>query len=214
MIEAAALAAALTAIPASGGADLAAPYDGRLSFDVLREGKPFGHHTVYFNSSGDTLTIKSNIRLKVTFGPFTPFRYEHDSTEIWKGGALHSIDARTLKDGEELMVDVSRREDQLNVSGPAFDGLAPGFLLASSHWNDDVTDDSRMISTETGEIMPITVRRMGQETVEGPDGPIQATRYRLTADLSVDLWYDETGRWVKCAFSARGQDVEYVLTDG
>ena len=42
---------------------------------------------------------------------------------------------------------------------------------------------------------------------------IEATHYRLKSDITVDLWYDDQGRWVKLGFEARGQQIDYVLKD-
>ena len=55
---------------------------------------------------------------------------------------------------------------------------------------------------------------MGSDWVETASGAlIEARHVRMTGTLTVDLWYDASGRWVGCAFSARGQDIRYVLRD-
>jgi hypothetical protein len=35
----------------------------------------------------------------------------------------------------------------------------------------------------------------------------------MVSDIDVDGWYDDQGRWVKLAFEARGQQIEYVLSE-
>ena len=52
----------------------------------------------------------------------------------------------------------------------------------------------------------------GQETIVAAGKEVEATRFLLDSDIDVTLWYDEAGRWLKLAFEARGQDIEYVLT--
>jgi len=190
----------------------AAPYDERLVFEVFRNGSEFGRHVVSFDRSGEELKVVTDIDLTVRFGPFTPFKYRHDSTELWRGGELWSVDAETLKDGDTYRVYVRRRDGALEVDGTAFDGSVETGLLPSSHWNIGFTDDGRLISTETGKILDIAVEALGVETIEAAGRMVEATRYRMTSDLTVDLWYDSSGRWVKCQFEARGQTVEYVLS--
>jgi hypothetical protein len=51
---------------------------------------------------------------------------------------------------------------------------------------------------------------MGRESIYADGAWIEADRYRMQGALSVDLWYDLNGVWAKCAFDARGQQIEYV----
>ena len=70
-----------------------------------------------------------------------------------------------------------------------------------------------MLSTETGELLKIDVEKVGRETVQVGPETLEADRYRLRSRLDVDLWYDDAGRWVKLAFEARGQEIEYRLRE-
>ena len=70
---------------------------------------------------------------------------------------------------------------------------------------------NQILSSEDGQLLDVAVEHLGQEEIEAGGETIVADRYRLQSDLTVDLWYDETGRWVKCVFEARGQSIEYVL---
>jgi hypothetical protein len=52
------------------------------------------------------------------------------------------------------------------------------------------------------------------DRVEAASGArIDARHVRMTGTLTVDLWYDASGRWVGCVFTARGQEIRYVLRD-
>ncbi|MEM8920942.1 MAG: DUF6134 family protein [Pseudomonadota bacterium] len=207
------LAAAVARCGSVASADEAwTPADGdSLTFEVLRNGKPFGDHTVTFDHDGDKLTVKTDISLKVKVGPFTPFQYAHGSTETWRDGQLMTLSGRTRKDGDDLMVEAEIVGDALQIDGSAFDGAAPLDLIPSSHWNKRQLNGEEILSTETGELLPVEVEYLGLETIEAANETIEAGKYLLKSDLDVLLWYDADGRWVKCAFEARGQKVEYVL---
>ncbi|GAM99312.1 hypothetical protein U91I_02960 [alpha proteobacterium U9-1i] len=69
-----------------------------------------------------------------------------------------------------------------------------------------------MIDAETGARMPISVTRVGRETRNVGGASIQTDHIRVRGTLTVDLWYDLSGRWVGCAFTVRGQRIEYRLT--
>lgn len=185
--------------------------DDELAFDVYRDGKRFGSHVVRFARDGDRLRVDSDIELKVKFGPITAFHYVHEADEVWEGGELQSIEARTKRDGRWAEVNVRGVSGGLQTVGPAFEGVHPAGLVPSTHWNIEEMRGTAMLSTETGARLPIEVEDLGVERVRVGDGFVEATHYRVTSDLIVSFWYDAEGRWVKCAFEARGSDVEYVL---
>ena len=116
-------------------------------------------------------------------------------------------------DGEKGQVEAEREGKLLEVNGTEFQGDVNGKILPSSHWNFAQTRASELLSTEDGEILKVSVSDQGTETIEAAGRPVQATKYLMDSDIDVTLWYDESGRWVKLAFTARGQNIEYVLTN-
>lgn len=211
------LLAALTLIPASASADAPTPQDGeRIAFDVYRQGDTrFGVHVVEFSRDGTDVIAEVSIRLRAGLGPVTVFRYEHDSTERWRDGALMGLSGRTLKDGEVFEVqarfdgaaiDVDGRDPELN----AVDLMLDPTILTSSHWRGYPTDMGQLLNTEHGTLMETEVTYLGQKEIEGDGGTILVDHYRLASSLVVDLYYDQNGRWAGCEFEARGQSVRYV----
>ena len=221
-LAAVALAALVSPAPAyPQGAPTAAslapwtPRDGdRLVFDVFRNGSPFGSHTVQFSRSGDELTVETDIELKVMIGPFTAFHYVHDAVERWKAGRVVSVEARTKNEGKWKALRAERMGDALKVEGAGFTGRIDGDIIPSSHWNAAQMMQRAMFSTETGEMLPMSVTDRGVETVRTANGAVKARRFDVDSDVDASFWYDSAGRWVKCAFVAQGSKVEYVLRDG
>lgn len=181
-----------------------------IVFDVYRNGSEFGRHAVRFGRDevGD-LVVDVDIALRAGIGPITVFRYRHEAEEVWSDGQLQQLTASTLKDGERTAVDIRREDGVLSgVEADGFAGLAP-----SSHWRGyDVAADT-ILNTETGQAMDVEIADLGWSRVETASGPVRARHLRMAGTLTVDLWYDETGRWVGCAFEARGQSIRYVLRD-
>ncbi len=193
------------------------PRDGeRIAFDVFRQGDTrFGVHEVEFSRDGGDLIAEVSIRLRAGLGPVTVFRYEHDSTERWRDGALMGLSGRTLKDGEVFEVqarfdgaaiDVDGKDPELNPVELALDPT----ILTSSHWRGYPTDMAQLLNTEHGTLMDTEVTYLGQKEIEGDGGTILVDHYRLASSLVVDLYYDQNGRWAGCEFEARGQTVRYV----
>lgn len=183
-----------------------------IDFTVLRKGKPFGTHTLTFARDDDgTLAVTTDVDLQVKFGPITAFRYRLDSVENWVDGKLVALSGKSNNDGRKGAVSADVQDGALIVQGSKFDGALPLTTIPSSHWNRLQVYQDQMLSTETGEVLNIDVERLGDERLNIGGEAVEATRYRLTSDLTVDLWYDDQSRWVKLEFEVRGQRIEYVL---
>lgn len=189
-----------------------APEDGeRLVSDVYRDGGKFGSHVVAFKRAGDALTVDTDIELRVSLGPVTLFHYVHDATEQWANGALFAVRARTKTDGKWAALAADATADGLRIAGKAFSGVVPGAVIPSTHWNSTQMKQAAMLSTGTGEMLPMQVIDQGVERIRTSTGEIEARRVLVKSQMDATFWYDAEGRWVKCAFKARGSDVEYVL---
>ena len=187
-----------------------------IVFDVYRNGDtPFGTHALSFEQDGSDLLVSVDIELRAGLGPITVFRYQHQSTERWREGRLIGLRSETFKDGETYEVLAQRNGDSLDVQGEAPE-IGPVSLefplsvLPSSHWHGYTTGEYAILNTEHGDELGVRVEYLGEDLLEADGERIPARRYRLISDLTVDLWYDENGRWAGCEFEARGQTVRYV----
>ncbi|MBI1340905.1 hypothetical protein GC169_11960 [bacterium] len=190
------------------------PSDGeKLSFKVLRNGQPFGGHVVAFQVRGDELVVETGVDLKAKIGPITAYHYAQTSREVWKDRKLLSLDARTKRGGKWYEVSARATLEGVRIAGSAFKGMAPADIIPSSHWNIDQFRSRKMLSTESGELIPVVVEDLGTEMVKVGAREVRAQKFLLDADIDALFWFDEAGRWVKCAFNADGQKIEYVLAD-
>jgi len=206
-----ALAFALALTPAAY-ANTWQPTNGdKLEFDVLRDGGEFGHHIVTFKREGETLTVVTDVDLKVTFGPLTLFEYFHDVTEKYVGGKLTWVGSRTKNEGKWKTLSAQAAGGGLKVAAEAYNGTLNGVVIPSTHWNQEEMKQAAMFSTETGEMLPMAVKDRGVERVKIGGTTIEARRYDVDSELDASFWYDAQGRWVKCAFEAQGSKIEYVL---
>lgn len=183
-----------------------------IRFNVLRQGQAFGSHAVRFEEGPDgSLIARTDVSLKAGLGPLTLYRYQLEAAETWANGQLVRVSGKVNDDGKRRSVTAAREGTALKVKGSDFTGTAPEEAVPASHWNYAQTKTGKLLSTEDGEILNVRVERIGRETILAGGKKIEANRYRLDSALDVDLWYDDDGRWVKLAFEARGQKIEYVL---
>ena len=183
-----------------------------ISFDVLRNGRPFGEHILTFERfSEDHFTVETKVDLRAGLGPVTLFRYRLRSREVWRGGDLVELSGSTSSDGKKKHVEARLQNGVLEVNGSNYIGSAPADIIPSSHWNILEVASDVMLSTEDGSLLEIAVEEVGRDQVQVGAQFISATHYHLKSDINVDLWYDDYGRWVKLTFAVRGQDIEYKL---
>jgi hypothetical protein len=63
----------------------------------------------------------------------------------------------------------------------------------------------------TGRLDKVRIEPREREPIATERGAVMATRYAYTGALSVEVWYDDAGRWVKLQFTGRdGSTIDYV----
>lgn len=193
----------------------AASREGTLRFEVDLDGRPIGEHALTFERQlDDSLKVAIDIDLNVKFGPFTIFAYSHVNRTEWRGGQLVSLQSETDDNGTRHRVQAISDSGGLRIvaNNQAAISTAPS-VLPSTYWMAATVRQSRLINSQTGELLEVTVERVGDEPVTGPAGTIQATHYRMKGDLEIDLWYDDSSVLVGLAFVARGARVTYRLVE-
>jgi hypothetical protein len=191
-------------------ADPAKP--GRVEFEVLRGGEHFGNQSVTVTASDGAFAVKTAASLKATIGPITVFSYKQQCDEAWRGAALAGLKCSTVRDGKTTIVESTHSTSGIKVSGEkkkVSDFSAEAW--PSTWWTKPKLGSYDLINTETGKPMPVSVTHLGKDTRRVAGQQIQADHIRVAGTLTVDLWYDDAGRWVDCAFSASGQKMTYRL---
>jgi hypothetical protein len=189
------------------------PRDGDvIRFDVLRQGKPFGTHEVKFDVLPDgTIEAHTYVKLRAGFGPIPLYRYDLQATEWWQDGRLIGLEGEVYKDGKEGSVTAQADGDGIDIDGTGYDGTASTGIVPASHWNIAQTQARVLLSSENGQLIDVSVRPEGREKLEIAGESVEANKFLLDSDIDVTLWYDDAGRWLKLSFSARGQEIDYIL---
>ena len=62
--------------------------------------------------------------------------------------------------------------------------------MSFAYWNPQILKARRLLNSQTGELLPVTVVAQGTETIAVRGRKQTALRHRLSApQLTVDLWY-------------------------
>jgi hypothetical protein len=172
------------------------PSSGKLSFDVIRNGKDIGDHSYVFAGSPGSYSVKvsTDIAVKVPLIRINAYSFKHSSAETWSAGKLTAIRSNTNDDGTP---------HQLNQAGKG--------LLPASLWNDDSLASRKLLNTIDGKVMSVKVTDLGMQAVPTRKGQIQAHHYRFSGDLERDVWYDADGNLAHVSFKAEdGSTVTYL----
>jgi len=193
----------------------AASASPNLRFRVLRKGSPIGEHTITFRQVGQRLAVTTHIDIAVKVMMFTSFYLKHDAEEIWQAGRLQAVKSTTDDNGTRLQVSGSAVADGFRIISEAGPFLAPGGLFTTNMlWDARMLSEDRLIDVQYGGVVGLAVRRRGQAQVVTPRGKVLTNSHHLiTPHFAGTLFHDERGVWVKALIEAKGEIIEYVLTN-
>lgn len=182
-----------------------------LRYWVKRDGTPIGEHIVAFQRDGDKLTVSLNTDLAVKVAFITAFRFEHTSTETWKGNRLLALSSRTNDDGTNHEVSAAAGPDGLTVVADGVSRVVPADTLVHDQWNPANLQRNTLLSIFDGQPMQVAFTQGPTEAVDVNGTPVEATRWESSGDLQRTFWFDADDRLVKVRFESRGSTVTYEL---
>ena len=190
-------------------ATLAADFDFRVTLD----GAEIGRHRFRVERGDDEVRVVSEASFAVRFLFIDAWRYSHRAEERWRGDCLTALDARTQANGgSETVTARLERSGLVVASGNAreFHGRCE---MTFAYWNPAILAARRLLNAQTGELMEVTIRPLGEEPFPLRGRPVAARRHRIEGrDLAIDLWY-AGGAWIGLESSvAGGRRLRYELS--
>lgn len=191
----------------------AVPPQARLAFRVLRNDSPIGTHVLSFARDGERIEVRIAIDLAVRVLGITAYRYTHRNTELWSGERLLSIDSETDRNGRAYRVQARANGRGIEVEGTQSGRyLAPPDAVSTSYWHGHFLRSVK-IDTQGGRLLRTSIEELGEETlrIAGIESP--ARRFRVSGDLTLDIWYDRDGIWSGLLFTGEdGSIIRYERT--
>jgi hypothetical protein len=184
-----------------------------LRFRALRHGSPIGEHRVTFRPDGNRLTVETRVEIAVKVLFFTAFRFKHEAEEVWQSDRLVSVKSTTDDNGTLLQVSGNAVADGFRIIGADGPFLASAHLLTSNAlWDSRIVRENRLIDVQHGGEIGLVTKRLGDEQVDTPQGPVRASRHHMiTPYYAGSVFHDSNGRWVKGLLELKGEHVEYAL---
>ena len=173
-------------------------------FRVLLDGREIGHHQYTLRGAHEERELRSEAQFDVRVLFVSVYTYLHEALEHWDGNCLQSLISRTETNGQSQSVRAAVSGNRLAVERPEWRDEYQGCIMSFAFWNPQILNARRLLNSQTGELLPVTVVSQGEETIEVRGQPLTAQRHRVHApQLTIDLWY-ANGEWVALESPAEG----------
>ncbi|MBT8066927.1 MAG: hypothetical protein KJO09_06770 [Gammaproteobacteria bacterium] len=175
-------------------------------FDVSLDGKPIGSHSFEIQRQGTETILTTEASFDVKFLFVTAFRYRHQNTEVWRDDCLLSIDASTVSNGKEQVVRGTAKEDSFKLQSAGSSNTLPSCIQTFAYWNPSMLASTRLLNSQTGVYEDVSVTLEGRDEVPVAGNPVEALRYRLSAQTGdITLWYSaDDNTWLGLEAPAKG----------
>lgn len=182
------------------------------NFRVMLDDEPIGTHKVRVDSSDGNISVHTiaNFDVRILFIPV--YSYAHEAKESWNDGCVVNINSNTDDNGERYFIKSTRDMQSLSLS--THDGAAQinGCVRTFAYWDINLLKSDRLLNTQTGEYLPVSITDLGIGTLDIDGKQVQARSFRLVAEeMTIDLWYTEDLRWLALeSVTDRGSVLRYL----
>ena len=204
------LVTAMCLLAAAGASHAAEPREWR--FKVFLEDKPIGEQVFRLSEEAGRalLLTEASFDVKILF--FTAYTYRHRNEEIWRDGCLERIESTTDDNGEPFRLLGQAASDGFVVETANRRATLPSCVRSFAYWNVDYLNVPKLLNSQTGEYENVSMRSLGEESLDVRGSPLRARRYVLEGPkLRIDLWYSLDNDWLALESASKGgRKLRYV----
>ena len=188
----------------------------KIEMEVFRDGKVIGYNYYFFDKKDETITVKNQIRFKVSLFGVDLLNVEGYGIEKYENDKLISYKSKTLQNDKKKFVDLiyDSEKDKFNIKGSSYSGLASTDNIIGNWWNHRILQASSQISPISGSIKEQVVTFLGKEKIKLYGRLIDVDHFRLTSKdmstpkdkrLNFDIWYNSKSSMIlKISYSRLG----------
>ncbi len=182
-------------------------------FKVLLDDEEIGTQRFAVSAEGDRTRIQVDASFDVKFWLFTAYSYRHTNVEVWQGECLREMQAKTNDNGDKFFVRGRYENGRLKLETHDGQKTFDGCVKTYAYWNPDWFRDSRLLNSQTGELQPVEITTVGEETITVRGKPTRTEHRRIKSEkFTIDLWYTEQREWVALqSTTSKGAKLFYRL---
>jgi len=187
---------------------MAREWDFRVSLDDHE----IGRHRFVLEEEGAQQKLNSEASFDYRLLFYSAFRYDHRAMEVWRDDCLNALSSSTTTNGKGEQVQARRIEEKLRVENGNRQNEYDGCVKTFAYWNPEILKEHRLLNSQTGEYVPVTIEKLGDEAINVQGTQKQAERYRIKGNkLCIDVWYVNR-EWVALqADTGSGHMLKYQL---
>ena len=153
-------------------------------FKVLLDNREIGTHHFTLSESNGRQTIQTEARFDVKVLFVNLYRYRHQSTEVWQGNCLRSIDSETDANGKPFLVEGNLVAGQSNdnyfqVNAAGTETELPPCVMTFAYWNPIFLDEDKLLNSQTGTYEDVTITRIGEESLQFKGEAVATVKYLI-----------------------------------
>jgi hypothetical protein len=178
------------------------------NFNVYLGDKLIGQHQfdVFTRNKTRYISVDATFNVRVLF--FNAYHYQHNNNEVWQGQCLHSIRSTTDDNGDREFVEGTRENGVLQLRTASGSESLGGCIRTFAYWDPAILKSKQLLNAQTGELMPVQVKSLGQDQIDVRGRQVSARQYRLiTSKFSIDLWYSPQQEWLALKSTTQSGDV-------
>jgi hypothetical protein len=187
------------------------PESSQWQFKVLLDNREIGTHHFTVSEANGRQTIQTDASFDVNVFFVNLYRYRHQSTEVWQGNCLRSIDSETDANGKPFLVEGNLVAGQSNdnyfrVNTAGTETELPPCVMTFAYWNPIFLDEEKLLNSQTGIYEDVTITRLGEESFQFNGKAVDSIKYHIDLKAGpITLWYSANDfRWLALESLAAG----------
>lgn len=163
-----------------------------------------GQHRMTVSRDDDRLIVEHASRIAVKFLFAIAYRRDAHHREVWQDDRLIAFESEIDDNGEIMRVEASAEGDRLVIDGA--DGVveAPAETVPTQPSHVGAIERRWFMKVGTGELLEASVERGEPATVMVAGKDIEVTPYVVSGGLEHEVWFDDTGLWLKWRLARDG----------
>ncbi|UCE62893.1 MAG: hypothetical protein JSU59_08395 [Nitrospirota bacterium] len=182
-------------------------------FTVFLDDDEIGNQSFKVSSDGKRTQVDIEASFDVIYLYIPFYKYRHTNSEIWEGNCLKEIRAQTDDNGESFFVQGNSQNGQFTWQTKNGESSVKGCVKTYAYWNPNSFQSKRLLNSQTGELQPVKVSKVGEATIPVRGTPTKAEHRRIVNDeFIIDLWYTKKGEWVSLQSTTKdGKKLRYLI---
>lgn len=182
-------------------------------FKVFLDDDEIGVQRFVVSAEGTRTQIEVEAQFDVKYFFITFYSYRHTNSETWEGECLKEIRAKTNDNGESFFVEGTSNGGQLRLQTHNGGKILEGCVKTFAYWNPTWFQSNHLLNSQTGELQPVEIQTVGEETIAVREVPAPTKHHRIISDkFTIDLWYTMNDEWVGLQSTTKeGKKLRYEL---